>query len=440
MGLITSTDYMKSKIKKIFDGESGSIFKGMIVLFIGTGLSRVFGILCIPILTRIYTPEDYGVLALYVSFIAILAPVLTLRYVQAIPLPKTDTLAMNLLVLCLLLILADTALLTLILGSFKEIIFPFFSMEKLSPWWGLVILGAFGTALYELLTFWATRKKQYKLISKAQVSQSFISNSIKICLGLLSMSTLGLISGQFLAQTSGISGLMKSCFADYKLVCSKINIKRIIFLAKYYKDFVLFRLPSQILLAVSVQAPVLMMASLYNQDITGQLSLAFMALSLPATLIGQSVSRAYYGEVASIGKSNIKKIKVITTDVQKKLFYVGVPITIIMVFFSQPVFKIVFGPEWGKAGLYAEMMSPYILMQLTSGPLVQVLNILGSQVAYLIINCSRIFGLVVIYYISHEFKFDENEFVLYVSLYLFAFYLIITFAINKMINDSVRLN
>ena len=72
-------------LNKITAGESGDVFRGMLVLLLGSGVARLIGIGVIPILTRIYTPEEYGVLAVYTSFVAILAPLLTLRYVQAIP-------------------------------------------------------------------------------------------------------------------------------------------------------------------------------------------------------------------------------------------------------------------------------------------------------------------------------------------------------------------
>ncbi|MBF6615098.1 MAG: oligosaccharide flippase family protein, partial [Candidimonas sp.] len=91
--------------KQIFKGEAGNVFRGMMTLLLGAGLARIVGLLSIPILARIYSPEDFGVLALYTAFIAVVVPVMTLRYVQAIPLPKTDVMAFNLFSVCFKLII-----------------------------------------------------------------------------------------------------------------------------------------------------------------------------------------------------------------------------------------------------------------------------------------------------------------------------------------------
>src|SRR5690625_2019398 len=159
---------LKRKARQLFSGESGNVFRGMLTLFMGAGLARVVGIASIPILTRIYSPDDYGVLALYTSFVAVLAPILSLRYVQAIPLPKTDAMAFHLFALCFSLIVLGSVLCALLLLIFGETILSWFNMQLLMPWWWLIVLGALGTATYELFTLWATRKKQYKTIATTQ--------------------------------------------------------------------------------------------------------------------------------------------------------------------------------------------------------------------------------------------------------------------------------
>src|SRR5699024_11159759 len=98
--------------------------------------------------------------------------------------------------------------------------------------------------------------------------------------------------------------------------------------ARYYQDFAWFRLPSHLMMALSLQAPVFLVSMLYDSAITGQLGLAMMALSLPLSLIGNSMSRAYYAEIAAVGKNNALKIKRITFDIQKKLFLIGLPTAI----------------------------------------------------------------------------------------------------------------
>lgn len=426
---------MIKKLKqKIFAGESGNVFRGMLTLLVGAGLARVIGIISIPILARIYSPEDYGVLALYTSFIAILAPVMTLRYVQAIPLPKTDEIAFNLFSLCFKLIAFFTVVIGIVLALFGKTILTWFNMEALIPWRWLIVLGVSGSAIYELFSLWATRKRQYKTIARTQFTQSLIGNITKIVLGLLGFKPSGIIIGQFLSQSAGITSFIKDAKKDFQIYLPKIRLSKETFIAKYFQDFVWFRLPSQFLMVVTVQAPVLMMAALYNKEATGQLSLAMMALALPVNLIGGAISKAYYAEIAVLGKNNIDKIKRATWSTQKKLFAIGLPATIAVVLLAKPIFSLVFGEKWATAGSFSAILAPFILLQFTSSPLVQALNIVGSQLSFLMINIIRALGFIIIMLIFKAQKFTEMDFIFALSLFLCMFYLFQTAYVFRAIN------
>lgn len=430
---------MIKKLKqKIFAGESGNVFRGMLTLLVGAGLARVIGIISIPILARIYSPEDYGVLALYTSFIAILAPIMTLRYVQAIPLPKTDEIAFNLFSLCFKLIAFFTVIIGIVLALFGKTILTWFNMEALIPWRWLIVLGVSGSAIYELFSLWATRKRQYKTIARTQFTQSLIGNITKIVLGLLGFKPSGIIIGQFLSQSAGITSFIKDAKKDFQIYLPKIRLSKETFIVKYFQDFVWFRLPSQFLMVISLQAPILIAARLYDRNIVGQLSFTIMALSLPVSLIGMTISKAYYAEIAKIGKNNLKKIQRITFEIQKKLFLVAIPISIFIYLASEWVFVFIFGEKWRMAGTFASILAPFLLMRFTSSPLDQVFNIVGGQIMYLIINISRIIGFLTIFLYCSYYQIKAIEFSCILSWFMSGHYLFVTILVITLINFYVK--
>lgn len=406
-----------------FSGDLGSVFKGMSTLLIGSVFGRIIGIISIPIVTRFYSPSDYGLLALYTSFITILAPIFTLRYVQAIPLPQKDGVAINIFSLCIKLILLWFFIISILFYLFSANIFAFFGTEILLPWWWMIPIGASGIALYEVFSLWATRKKDFKTMSKSQISQSIIGNLVKIVLGILSIKPIGLIIGQFLSQSAGITGFLFSGRKDFRAWKSKINRRNEIFVARYYREFLFYRLPSHLLMVTSIQAPLIMSALLFEKSITGQLSLAIMALSLPVALIGQAMARAFYSEIASLGKNNLNKVKSLTISLQKRLLLIGFPFVLLVAFLSEPLFAFIFGKEWVLAGKFASILAPFIMFQFTSSPLMEVINILGKQYLFLILHMIRFAGLVTIFFIIKMFDFDSETFVSIISLYLSMFYL-----------------
>lgn len=427
---------MLTKIKCLFfGGESRHVFKGMLTLLLGAGLARVVGLASIPILTRIYSPENYGVLALYVSFVAILAPIATLRYVQAIPLPKTDIIAFNLFSLCLKLIVFFSFIVAFVLAVWGEEILGWFNMEALLPWRWLIVFGVAGTAFYELFSLWATRKRQYGTIARTQFTQSLIGNLTKIGLGLLAFKSSGMIIGQFLSQSAGITGFIKDAKTDFKTYLPKINLNKEKFVAKYYQDFVWYRLPSQFLMVLSVQAPIMMIAVLFDKEVTGQLSLAIMALSLPVGLIGGAMSKAYYAEVAALGINKIAEIKRVTVSIQKKLFLIGVPIVLFIMISARHAFEFLFGDEWALAGLYATILAPSVLFAFTSAPLIQVLNVIGSQKVFLTINIIRAFALLLFFIGIRSSEISPALFLVFYSSIMSAFFVSISFYIFIRMNE-----
>lgn len=416
---------MLNKItNSLFKTDPHNIFKGIFTLAKGAILARIIGLASIPILTRLYSPEDFGVLAFFTSIIAILAPVLTLRYVQAIPLPKSDAVAVNLFSLSFMLILINSVALLFVFTFFGERLFVFFGAFQFVNWWPLLVLGAAATALYELFSLWATRKKEYKLLAKTQIYQSLFGSLTKVVLGVLAMKALGLITGQITAQLIGVISFTKKSYIVLYNLKPKIQRHKIIFIARYYSGFPIYRLPAQILMISSVQAPILMVSALYGENVTGQLSLALLALSLPSSLIGAAVAKAYYAEIAQLGKNNIPKIRAITYLVQKKLLMVSVPLTLLVMLTSEFIFGYAFGDEWVEAGRYASILAPFILFQFTSAPLMEVLNIVGSQANFLILHLFRFTGLVGVFYYTKYFPIGINEFILLISLYLSLFYLL----------------
>ncbi|SDB12171.1 Membrane protein involved in the export of O-antigen and teichoic acid [Pseudidiomarina indica] len=428
---------MFSKIKqRILADKSIGVLKGMLILLVGAGIARIIGLMSIPILTRIYSPEDYGVLALYTSIVTVLAPFMTLRYVLALPLPNNGLLALGLRALCLKLIFLASIIFSIVLYLFGEPILVWLNMEQLVDWRWLIVLGASGVALYELSTLWATRYKFYKKLARAQFVQSLVLNSSQIILGLFSIKPLGMLIGHFASQVAGVLSLTKTSQNNLNISAKKLSWKKKLLIAKYYQGFVWFRLPSHVLMVFSIQAPVMMMVILFGTESTGQFSLAMLALSLPISIMGSAMSKAYYAEIASLGKNNIDIIYAITLSVQKKLFYVGIPSAAIVYFISESLFGFLFGAEWAMAGKFASILAPFVLFQFTSSPLMEAINVLGKQYVYLILNIVRLIGLIMIFKLAGYIQLTDEKFVGVISIYLSVFYCFASVLVVLMIKNA----
>ena len=78
------------KLKIMTQLNNNASLKHIAMIAGGTTLAQGINILSTPILSRIYSPEDFGVTAVFISMVSILSVISALRYDLAIPLPKTE--------------------------------------------------------------------------------------------------------------------------------------------------------------------------------------------------------------------------------------------------------------------------------------------------------------------------------------------------------------
>lgn len=425
---------------KAFSGPAGAVFRGMATLAVGNIAARIIGIAAIPILTRLYSPEDFGALAIFTSLISILAPIITLRYVLALPLPRRDGMAINLLTLSAGLMLCMSLLVGLVLWVFGTQLLGLFSMKILAPYWWLIVVGLIGGSGYELLSLWATRKRAYKHIAQTTATQSLLGNLTKLGLGFLSIKPLGLLIGQAVSSSAGITSLWLRFRADFARNRRFISISRIKAVAGRYRHFPIYRLPSQFLLVFSTQSLVLFFAATYGAQDTGQLSMALTVIALPLSILGHSVSQAYYAETAKIGVRNPDKLIEVTQIVTKKLFIIALAPFLVLMLGGEYLFAIFFGKQWIVSGNFASLLSVYLVAQFVTAPVMNIFNIMNKQAIFLAINMTRTALMVSIFLVAAPLlSLRSIETIFIYSIVMAVFYSgIYLFVIHQIKNLQIK--
>lgn len=401
-------------------------YKGIKMLAFGSLSARIIGLALIPILTRLYTPEDYGALSVFSSLILIISPLLTLRYVTAIPLPKSDMVAMFLVLISIFSILLFSLLLLFVFLGLHDYLFFWLNVHDYVRYWFLIPLACFLVSFYEVLNMWAVRKKNYKALMNVAFFQAVAGEGVKVSAGLLGLTKIGLIIGFAVSQSAGVFYLLRMLLPAFLKGLGFVSLRRLLIIVKYYSGYPFYRMPSQLLLLLASQSPLLFFSFSYGVEAAGQFSLSLMAIVLPMNLIGQAISKAYYAEIASIGRGDIQGVMALTIDLQRKLLILGAPIAALLYFLAEPLFPLLFGSAWEVAGLYVSILSMYLLTQFTSAPLMQVFNLFNMQGKYLLINVVRVFALVGVYCCILVFDVSEVWFVRIYSVSMFLFYLFVT--------------
>lgn len=372
--------------KKLLDGASGAMIRGMSSMIYGSSIGRIIGIVTIPLLTRIYSPMDFGVLFVFASLVQILLPFANLRYHMALPLPRNEIFAFSILIICFISAILFSFLTFLILYTSSAQLLPLLSMENLIPYWWLLSLGVLSASVYETLVMWATRQRQYKIIASTQIVQSTLSEGIKIILSLFSVTPLWLLIGHIVGQSGGVSRLLRNVVQEFRKLWSALRPVHLFIMVRRYRGFPFYRLPAQFLLIFSIQAPILVVAFIYDAETAGHLGLATMAISLPFLLIGQAASRAFYGQIRELDSLERKNIL-------HRVIYItamfGLLIAAPIFLFGEIIFVYIFEEKWRLAGQLAELLALALIFQLPSAATIEINSITRNQTFFLLISSMR---------------------------------------------------
>jgi O-antigen/teichoic acid export membrane protein len=207
--------------------------KNVITLLSGTTIAQAVPILISPILTRLYTPEEFGLLALFTSLSFILGAIANGCYEFAVILPKKDSDAINIAVLGALIAFVFSILLLVTVIVFNKPISTILGNVEFSLWLYLVPVSVLAISWFNIFSYYNVRIKQYRNIAKANIIKAMVLAIIQVSLGFAKVGTAGLISGQLASFFSGNYKLSTKILKKSKL----FSYKRMKLMGKRYIDF-----------------------------------------------------------------------------------------------------------------------------------------------------------------------------------------------------------
>lgn len=381
--------------------------KGVLLITFGTIVGQLIVLLSSPLITRLYTPSDFGGLAVYASFLGVSSTIGSLRYDQAIPLPKSDLVAANTLGLALIISLSVSVLLGLLLwlGGGDSLV-RLTKTPFLRPYLWLLPIGTLGACIYTIFNYWAIRNNEYKKIGYTKCTQGSMLAFTQISLGFLKIQSLGLLLGVLVGHLAGFSVLASSAWRNGKQYVNKISVSGMLQTAKQYRRFPLIASHSSLLDSIAIQAPAFLLAAIYGPIIAGFYALSERVISAPISLVGRSVNQAFTGESSHLILTGScgKPLLHFYLKTAKQLLIVGLVFAIPLCFLSPFLFATVFGADWLEAGKYAQIMTPMFLAQFIVNPISPMLNIVERQDAHFFWVCilfiSTFCAFGVVYYLN----------------------------------------
>lgn len=330
----------------------------MLTIAAGTGAAQILVIASSPVLTRLYTPANYGVFAVAASIITVLIAVTCLRYEYAVFLPEADDTAANVVALAFLVNLGMCVASLVILGVAGASILTLLGAAALGPYVLLVTLSQFGGGAGSTLVSWAVRTKTFSEIAAFRVAQAIALVTVQVGLGIVGLGTAGLLFGDVAGRVSGSSRLIRSAWRRNADVFRRISPAGIVAAARRYRRFPIFSSPSALLNALGLQMPLLSVVAFYGATAGGHYALADRGCSIPLTLVAGAVGQVYLAEVARNAREKPAAVRGLFLRTTRSLALMAVGPAILLAALAPILAGPVFGANWSEAGLFVAILAP----------------------------------------------------------------------------------
>jgi lipopolysaccharide exporter len=374
------------KLKQFRDKYAlpGSFKANVLTLMTGTAIAQMITVAISPVLTRLFTPEAFGALGVYLSLVAIVGAVVTLRFDQALMLPKDTEIAAVLFWNSMLSVgvISGFSFLGCVL-FFK----PLLSILKVREWPAVIFLlplSLIFIGTYATLNSWSTRQKKFGRSSISQVVRSLAASGVQVFSGLLKAGPLGLIGGALTGDCFAALALAwqvkrddwpilrRSCCWD-KMKCA----------ARQYREFPLFSSTQNLLNAISQNIPLLLLAKFFGPAVAGFYVLGVRGIQIPMNFFLTSLRQVFFQRASELYNQGGDTYALFKRTTISLLALVAIP-ALAIILFGPGLFAFVLGRQWLVAGEYARWLILWLMLMFANVPAVLFAQIYRKQRSVLI--------------------------------------------------------
>ncbi|HDC5835183.1 TPA: type 8 capsular polysaccharide synthesis protein Cap8K [Staphylococcus aureus] len=401
------------------------------LMILSSGIAQVILIITTPIITRLYSPAEFGEFTIFSNIAMILIPIINARYDLLIVNAKNDRSANILSQISFLISLLILLILIPIL-AISAWLYPNFILDFI-----FIIIMLFLVSLTNIFTNYLNKERKYKVLSLINVFRAGSMALLQIIFGLLLLGSLGLIIGFSLSYITGITLGYKTFKKHFNIVRNKEETKAL-FLEN--KNQLVYSTPSILLNSLSFSVVVFFIGILYTNTEVGIYGMAIRVLGIPVTIISLGLSKIFMQQANDyyIERGNFRNLLL---KFSSTLVIVSIILYVPLYLFSEELVNILLGHSWVDAITVIKIVIPLFVIRLIVSTVSLSVIVLQKQQLELILQALFLIGTTVTFVISKMLNLtflnfvSINTAVLIVS-YMIFFIALYYFAKNKQFKNS----
>lgn len=381
-------------VENFFQKRSDFV-RNALKLVSGTALAQGISLLIAPLITRLYSPADFGAFTFLISLAGTFGLIGTLRYEMAILLPKEDEKAINIAILSfkIAFIIAMVLVFLAIIANIANPSLRFFT-ESVCKGVLIVPLLVIMISAGNIAQNWFNRQNHYKIIALSRVANSAGNNTTTLIFGFLGFGVWGLLFGNFLGQVVMLLLLAVYFSKGSKNFFKQSNRSLQRKLASHYRELPLANTPQVLVELVQVYGIVFLLRFFSDDSTLGWYALAQRLLQAPLWLVGAALCQVYYKEASSLFAAG-HEIRPVLFKTIRLAFFSVFPVLLVLLFAGPWLISFIFGESWRESGEIARILAPWFFLDFIRYSISQTPLILGKTRQMLLVSMSGAIGIVV---------------------------------------------
>ncbi|HBV22304.1 MAG TPA: hypothetical protein DEB42_00735 [Jeotgalicoccus sp.] len=395
----------------------------IVILLKGSTIAQIITFFCYLIISKLYSPTEFGEFSLIYSIISIISVVATLKIDQAIPISRKDEEAQKILFssICISISIGILSIIiAIILGRFIE------SYQSVRNYSLIIGVTVFLIGLKQTFTSYSVYKNQFQLNSNNQVTRASVINVTQIT--FFKLGTFGLIIAQPLGHLIANLNYIKNYLPELTMI-KKFNIEDFRKVLKNYKDFIFLLSPATLLNTLSANLPILVFIIAFEGYLVGLYAFAYRILLTPISMIAGAISQPFLKKMTE-NFSNKEYIDgFLSVLISNLYFFITFPL-VMLYLFSQDLFEIFLSNEWTNLYEVVNILIPWLIFIFLTGPISQIYTVYRKHNFNLIYNIfSLIIKFLVLIVCAAEFDFYTS-----LKIYVLVNILLTIFQFNLLLN------